>query len=59
MGLPLSLLVSMATNVATKANEILAGTELPNRAKTDGYTALEQVAEFLRTRGPSSMRESA
>lgn len=44
---------------ATKANEILAMTELPNRIKTDGYAALEQVAEFLRTRGPSGMRDSA
>jgi hypothetical protein len=44
---------------ATKANELLAGTELPNRIKTDGYVALEQVAEFLRTRGPDNVRDTA
>jgi hypothetical protein len=44
---------------ATKANEILATTDLPNRIKTEGYAALEQVAEFLRTRGPRSVRDSA
>jgi hypothetical protein len=44
---------------ATKANEILTATDLPNRIKTDGYVALEQVAEFLRTRGPGSVRDSA
>ena len=50
---------------ATKANEILAASELPNRIKTDGYAALEQVADFVRTRGPSGthgpsgMRDSA
>jgi hypothetical protein len=45
--------------IATKANELLETTELPNRIKTDGYAALEQVAEFLRTRGPGSVRDSA
>ena len=50
---------------ATKANEVLATTDLPNRIKTDGYAALEQVADFLRTRGPgethgpSGMRDTA
>jgi len=44
---------------ATKANELLATTELPNRIKTNGYVALEQVAEFLRTRGPGNVRDSA
>src|SRR5215211_1438779 len=45
--------------VATKANELLASTELPNRIKTEGYAALEQVAEFLRSRGPEGARDSA
>lgn len=45
--------------IATKANELLATTQLPNRIKTDGYFALEQVAEFLRTRGPGKVRDSA
>ncbi len=44
---------------ATKANEVLATTDLPNRIKTEGYAALEQVAEILRTRRPSSIRDSA
>lgn len=44
---------------ASKANELLATAELPNRIKTDGYAALEQVAEFLRTRGPGTVRDSA
>lgn len=44
---------------ATKANEALSTTELPNRIRTDGYAALEQVTDFLRTRGPSSLRDSA
>jgi len=39
---------------ATKANEVLATRELSNRIKTDGFTALEQVAEFLRARSPGS-----
>lgn len=43
---------------ATKANEVLASTELPNRVKTSGYAALEQVAEFLRAHGPSGIREA-
>jgi hypothetical protein len=37
--------------VATKANELLADAGLKNRIKTDGYVALERVAEFLRTQG--------
>jgi hypothetical protein len=44
---------------ATKANELLATTELPNRIKTDGYAALEQLAEFLRVRGAGTARDSA
>jgi len=44
---------------ATKANEALAATDLPNRIKIDGYVALEQVAEFIRTHNPGSVRESA
>jgi hypothetical protein len=48
---------------ATKANEILAAAGLANRIKTEGYVALEQVAEFLRTqgpnRGPEGVRHSA
>ena len=43
---------------ATKANEILASTDLANRIKTDGYIALEQVADFLRTRGPGGSHGS-
>lgn len=48
-----------ANVTATKANELLATTDLPNRIRTDGYAALEQVAEFLRTRGPGTIRDSA
>jgi hypothetical protein len=44
---------------ATKANEVLAASDLPNRIKTEGYAALEQVAEFLRTRSPGHVRDSA
>jgi hypothetical protein len=44
---------------ATKANQILATTELPNRLKLEGYAAVEQVAEYLRTRGASGARDSA
>lgn len=44
---------------ATKANEILATAGLTNRVKTEGYVALEQVAEFLRTRGSEGVRDSA
>jgi hypothetical protein len=44
---------------ATKANEILATAGLTNRVKTEGYVALEQVAEFLRTRGSEGIRDSA
>jgi hypothetical protein len=44
---------------ATKANEVLAAAELANRIKTEGYVALEQVAELLRTRGSEGVRDSA
>jgi hypothetical protein len=44
---------------ATKANEIVVNADLPNRIKTEGYVALEQVAEFLRTRGAGGVRDSA
>lgn len=44
---------------ATKANELLATTELPNRIKTDGFVSLEQVAEFIRSRGSGEVRHSA
>jgi hypothetical protein len=48
-----------AYGTATKANEVLASTDLPNRMKTEGYAALEQVAEFLRTSTPANARDSA
>lgn len=44
---------------ALKANEVLASAGLPNRIKVDGYEALEQVAELLRTEGVSRARDSA
>lgn len=45
---------------AIKANEVLAQAGVPNRLKTQGFEALEQVAEFLRTHGaPSGVRDSA
>ena len=39
---------------ATKANEVLATSDLSNRIKTEGFAALEQVTEFLRTPSPGS-----
>jgi hypothetical protein len=42
---------------AAKANELLATTELG--IKIDGYVALEQIAELLRSRGPGDVRDSA
>jgi hypothetical protein len=45
--------------LATKANELLLRAELSNRIHTEGYAALEQAAEFVRTRGPSGARDSA
>jgi hypothetical protein len=45
---------------ALKANEVLAQAKVSNRLKTEGFEALEQVAEFLRTHGaPSGVRDSA
>lgn len=44
---------------ATKANEVLAAAGLPHRIKTEGYIALEQTAEFLRTHDPETARDSA
>jgi hypothetical protein len=44
---------------ASKANELLARSDLPNRIRTEGYAALEQVAEFLRAQGPQGARDSA
>lgn len=45
---------------AIKANEVLAQARVSNRIKTEGFEALEQVAEFLRTQGaPSGVRDSA
>jgi hypothetical protein len=44
---------------ATKANEVLATAGLSDRIKTAGYVALEQAAEFLRTRDAETVRDSA
>jgi len=44
---------------ATKANEVLARAGLLERVKVEGYAALEQVAELLRTREPAGVRDSA
>ena len=44
---------------AAKCNEVLAAAGLPNRIKTEGYAALEQVAELSRTPGPEGARDSA
>jgi hypothetical protein len=45
--------------LATKANELLARARVPNRVHPEGYAALEQAAELLRTRGPAGARDSA
>jgi hypothetical protein len=44
---------------ATKANEILQRAGMVKRTKTEGYEALEQVAELLRTRQPENIRDTA
>jgi hypothetical protein len=44
---------------ATKANEVLARAGLPERVKTEGYVALEQTAELLRTQQPENVRDTA
>ena len=45
---------------AIKANEVLAQAGVANRLRTEGFEALEQVAELLRTQGsPSGVRDSA
>jgi hypothetical protein len=45
--------------LATKANELLAGAEVPGTVRTEGYAALEQAAEFLRAQGVAGARDSA
>lgn len=40
--------------LAGHANKLLAQTDLPNRIKTDGYEALEQVLDLIETHGPSA-----
>ena len=45
--------------IGCKANEVLHATGAKVRIKVDGYAALEQVAEFLRSRDPESVRHSA
>lgn len=45
--------------LATKANEVLEAAQIQARIRIDGYAALEQAAEFLRTHGPSGVRDSA
>jgi hypothetical protein len=44
---------------ATKANEILTRSGLPNRVKPGSYAALEQVADYLRKKGVRDVRDSA
>jgi hypothetical protein len=44
---------------ATKANEILQRAGMVERTKTEGYAALEQVAELLRTHQPENIRDTA
>ena len=44
---------------ATKANEILERAGMIERIKTEGYEALEQVAELLRTNRPENVRDTA
>jgi hypothetical protein len=45
--------------LATKANEALRVSGLNATIHTEGYAALEQAAEFLRTRGPAAARDLA
>jgi hypothetical protein len=44
---------------ATKANEVLAHARLAETVKTEGYEALEQVAELLRAQQPENVRDTA
>ena len=44
---------------ATKANEILARAGLVERIRIEGYAALEQIAELLRTHQPENVRDTA
>jgi hypothetical protein len=44
---------------ATKANEILERAGMVERIKTEGYEALEQVAELLRAHQPENVRDTA
>jgi hypothetical protein len=44
---------------ASKANEVLAAADMPERVKLHGYEALQRVAELLRTRGGEDVRETA
>ncbi len=45
--------------LATKANEALRVAGLNATIHTEGYAALEQAAEFLRTQGPAGARDLA
>jgi hypothetical protein len=45
--------------LATKANELLARAQVPNRVHPEGYAALEQAVELLRAGGPAGARDSA
>lgn len=45
--------------LATKANEALGTANLKATIHTEGYAALEQAAEFLRTQGPTGVRDLA
>jgi hypothetical protein len=44
---------------ATKANEVLARAEVPNRVKPGSYASLEQVVDYLRKQGVRDVRDSA
>jgi hypothetical protein len=44
---------------ATKANEVLARARLAETVKTEGYEALERVAELLRAQQPENVRDTA
>lgn len=44
---------------ATKANEVLARADVPNRVKVSSYASLEQVVDFLRKQGVRDVRDSA
>ncbi len=45
--------------LATKANEALGTANLNATIHTEGYAALEQAAEFLRTQEPTGVRDLA